>query len=162
MEKLLSIQKFKKNELKFRLELIFILCYTICEVDEMETTSIRLKQIMKERNLRQVDILRLAEPYCGEYNLKLTKSDMSQFVSGKVEPGQWKLAILGRALNVSEVWLMGYDVPMKREDPAPGKDAEREEFVRLFTALPPENRQRILDLMKALLSAREPSDVHQE
>jgi len=128
----------------------------------MESTAIRLKQIMQERNLRQVDIIRLAEPYCREYNLKLTKSDMSQFVSGKVEPGQWKLAILGRALNVSEVWLMGYDVPMEREEPAPTEEAERVEFVRLFSALGPENRQRILDLMKALLSSREPSDVHPE
>lgn len=156
----MSTQKFKLFEQKFRVELLFNICYTIFEVDKMESTANRLKQIMKERNLRQVDIIRLAEPYCSEYNLKLTKSDMSQFVSGKVEPGQWKLAILGRALNVSEVWLMGYDVPMKREDPAPAKDAEREEFVRLFSALEPENRQRILDLMKALLTSREQPDVH--
>lgn len=78
----------------------------------MENTSIRLKQIMNDRNLRQVDILHLAEPYCKTYNVKLNKSDLSQFISGKVEPGQWKLTILGKALNVSEAWLMGYDVPM--------------------------------------------------
>lgn len=118
----------------------------------MQNTATRLKQIMRDRNLRQVDIIRLAEPYCKEFNLKLTKSDMSQFVSGKVEPGQWKLTILGKALNVSEVWLMGYDVPMEREDPVPVQDAEQKELVKLFSALSPENRQRILDLMKALLS----------
>lgn len=126
----------------------------------MENTANRLKEIMKMRNLRQVDIIRLAEPYCKEFNLKLTKSDMSQFVSGKVEPGQWKLTILGKALNVSEVWLMGYDVPMEREEPAPTQNAEREEFAKLFTALSPENRQRILDLMKALLSDRESNAAH--
>lgn len=43
------------------------------------------------------------------------KSDISQYVSGKVEPGQDKLTILGLALNVSEAWLMGYDVPMARD-----------------------------------------------
>ena len=93
----------------------------------MENTALRLQQIMRERHLRQVDIIRMAEPFCKEYNLKLTKSDMSQFVSGKVEPGQWKLTILGKALNVSEVWLMGYDVPMEREQPAPvpGEEPER-------------------------------------
>lgn len=80
----------------------------------MCNTAIRLNEIMSERNLRQVDILRLAEPYCRKYNIKLNKSDLSQFVSGKVEPGQWKLTILGLALNVSEAWLMGYDVPKER------------------------------------------------
>jgi hypothetical protein len=77
---------------------------------------------MQERNLRQIDIIKLAEPLCKEYNLKLSKSDLSQFVSGKVEPGQWKLTILGKALGVSEAWLMGYDVPMERKA-EPGKAA---------------------------------------
>ncbi len=75
------------------------------------TTSQRLKEIMKEKNLKQVDILELAKPYCKKYNIKLNKNDLSQYVSGKVEPGQYKLTILGHALNVSEAWLMGYDVP---------------------------------------------------
>lgn len=75
------------------------------------TTSQRLKEIMKERGLKQVDILELAKPFCDKYNVKLNKNDLSQYVSGKVEPGQYKLSILGYALNVSEAWLMGYDVP---------------------------------------------------
>ena len=86
-----------------------------------ETTAMRLKQIMSERNLKQVDILKLCQPYCEKYNIKLGKSDLSQFINGKVEPGQWKLTILGLALNVSESWLMGFDVPMERvtNDPTP-------------------------------------------
>lgn len=72
-------------------------------------TSYRLKQIMSERNLKQVDILRLAEPYCKKYGAKLNKNDLSQYVSGKVEPGQTKLYILGLALGVNEAWLMGFD-----------------------------------------------------
>jgi hypothetical protein len=69
---------------------------------------------MSERNLKQVDILQKAQPYCKKYDVKLNKNDLSQYVSGKVEPGQHKLCILGLALNVSEAWLMGYDVPMER------------------------------------------------
>lgn len=74
-------------------------------------TSVRLKSIMQERNLKQVDILRMSEPYCRKYNVRLNKNDLSQYVSGKVEPGQSKLFILGKTLNVSEAWLMGFDVP---------------------------------------------------
>lgn len=77
-------------------------------------TAERLKQLISERNLKQVDILKLAEPYCKKYSIKLNKNDLSQYISGKVEPGQNKLYILGLALNVSEVWLMGYDVPMNK------------------------------------------------
>ena len=35
-----------------------------------ETTSDRLKQIMKERRLKQVDILNLSLPYCKKYGVK--------------------------------------------------------------------------------------------
>ena len=78
------------------------------------TTSERLKQLMSERNLKQVDILALTEPITREYGVRVSKSDLSQYVSGKTEPKQDKLTVLGKALNVSEAWLMGYDVPRSR------------------------------------------------
>lgn len=78
-------------------------------------TSDRLHQIMNERNLRQIDILNMTLPYCQKYGIKMNKSDISQYVSGKVEPNQDKLAILGMALSLNEAWLMGYDVPMERK-----------------------------------------------
>lgn len=85
---------------------------------KQENTSIRLKKLMQERNLRQVDILELTAPLCKKYDVKMNKSDISQYVSGKVEPSQDKLVILGMALNVSEAWLMGYDVPMNSKLPS--------------------------------------------
>lgn len=78
-----------------------------------ENTAIRLKRIMAERSLRQVDILNLTIPYCTQYSVKMNKSDISQYCS-KTEPNQSKLFVLGAALNVNEAWLMGYDVPMER------------------------------------------------
>lgn len=80
-----------------------------------ETTADRLRKIMSDRNLRQVDILDMAKPYCEKYNVKMNKSDISQYCSGKVEPHQEKLFVLGCALNVSEAWLMGFNVPMERK-----------------------------------------------
>lgn len=74
------------------------------------TTSSRLKEIMSERNLRQVDILEMVAPYSKKMDIRLAKNDLSQYVSGKVEPSQEKLTLLSLALNVSEPWLMGYDV----------------------------------------------------
>lgn len=79
-----------------------------------ESTAVRLKLIMEERNLRQVDILEKCKPFCEKWGVKLGRNDLSQYVNGKVEPGQEKLTILGLALNVSEAWLMGFDVPRER------------------------------------------------
>ena len=76
----------------------------------------RIRQVMDEQNLRQSDVLELARPLCKQYNTKLGKSALSQYVSGKVEPGQDKLYILSQIFNVSEAWLMGFDVPRERTD----------------------------------------------
>lgn len=81
-----------------------------------ENTATRLKSIMNERNLRQVDILEKCKPFCEQLGIKLGRNDLSQYISGKVEPRQDKLTVLGHALNVSEAWLMGYDVPVERSE----------------------------------------------
>lgn len=73
-------------------------------------TQERLKLIMEEKNLRQVDLLNKCMPYCKKYNVRLGRNDISQYVSGKAEPTQIRLSILAEALNVTETWLMGYDV----------------------------------------------------
>lgn len=102
------------------------------------STSERLKQIMKEKSLKQVDILEAAKPYCEKYGVKLTKSDLSQYVSGKVEPGQEKLTVLGLALNVSEAWLMGYDVNMERDGRPKTRGEKIGEIVRDAAQVDPE------------------------
>lgn len=73
----------------------------------MATTAERLRQLMAERDLKQADILRLAEAVAGPE--KLTKTDLSQYVSGKVRPGPGKLRLLAKALGVGEAWLLGYE-----------------------------------------------------
>lgn len=78
------------------------------------TVSERLNQIMAEKNLRQVDVLRLCRPLCLLRNVKLQKSDLSQYVNGKTVPREKKLSILAMALQVTEPWLLGYDVEKER------------------------------------------------
>ena len=119
----------------------------------VSSTSERLRQIMRDRNLKQTDILDLTKPYCEKYNVKLGKSDLSQFVNGKVVPGQWKLTILGLALGVSEAWLMGLDVPMERKT-APvlvEEDERSKEFNELFSQLSDEQKKAVLYVMKGFL-----------
>lgn len=118
------------------------------------TTSQRLKQIMEIRNLRQVDILHAAEPYCKRFDVKLNKNDLSQYVSGKSSPKQDKLTILGLALGVSEAWLMGYDVSMERSvtPTADTGDGRKQEYIALFELLSPEKQDIVINVIKGLLA----------
>jgi len=79
-------------------------------------TGQRLKAIMRERNLKQIDILNLAKVHSQLHGVKVTKQDLSQYIQEKVVPNQWKLAILAKALDVSDAWLMGFDVPMLKQE----------------------------------------------
>lgn len=45
---------------------------------------------------------------------KIPKSAISQYLSAKFEAKQDRIEALARALNVSEAWLTGFDVPMER------------------------------------------------
>lgn len=120
------------------------------------TTSQRLKQLMDVRNLRQVEILEAADPYCRKYGVRLGKNDLSQYVSGKVEPGQEKLTILGLALGVSEAWLMGYDVPMERNVTPTTEmgDGRTKEYIELFELLSAEQQSLVIHVIKGILSER--------
>lgn len=81
------------------------------------TTAARLQQVMNERNLKQVDVISLSKVHQKELGVKLGKSALSQYINGKSTPDQEKLVLLARTLGVSEAWLMGYDVPMTKEEP---------------------------------------------
>ncbi len=119
-----------------------------------ETTAIRLKKIMKERKLKQVDILNLSLPYCQRFDVKMNKSDISQYVSGKVEPSQEKLVVLGMALNVSEGWLMGLDVSPVRKDTF-REATEDSDLLFKISLLDQKDRETILDMIDLMLSRKE-------
>ena len=63
----------------------------------------RLRQSMKDKNLKQIDIMRAAE----EKGVKLGKSHVSQYVSGKTIPRDNILKVLAEILEVDAGWLKG-------------------------------------------------------
>ena len=76
----------------------------------MATSTERINQIMKEKRLRQIDVLNLAKPYQEKYNIKFSKSHLSQYVNGKSNPDNEKIFLLSKIFGVTEAWLLGYDV----------------------------------------------------
>ena len=74
-----------------------------------ESFSTRLNDAMALRELKQIDFVHAAE----KFNIKLGKSHMSQYVSGKTVPRADIAHFLAAYLRVNEDWLMGKDVPME-------------------------------------------------
>lgn len=67
----------------------------------METFADRLKDAMSKQGKKQVDLIRIAS----EYGVKLGKSHVSQYVSGKTVPRADTLHFLADVLQVDENWL---------------------------------------------------------
>lgn len=111
---------------------------------EKLSTSQRLKYYMQTTGIKQKDILDKAKPFCKKYNIKLNKNDLSQYVSGKVEPGNKKLTILAKALNVNPVWLMGYNVPMTAELKT---DSKSEILIEKINKLDEEQKDAIINII---------------
>lgn len=70
-----------------------------------DSFSDRLKCSMKAKNMKQVDLVNLAM----SNNIKLGKSHVSQYVSGKTIPRADILHFLASALEVTDDWLLNGD-----------------------------------------------------
>lgn len=76
-----------------------------------DSFAARLNKIMALRGMKQIDFVHEAE----RYDVKLGKSHMSQYVSGKTVPRSDIAHFLAAVLRVNEHWLMGEDVPMEHD-----------------------------------------------
>ncbi len=75
----------------------------------------RLNTLLKEKQIKQIDLVRMAE----KKEIKLGKSHISQYVSGKTVPRKEILGFLAQALEVDPDWLLGKDeTDMVKGDPA--------------------------------------------
>ena len=90
--------------------------------NKIETTSKRLQEAMRITKLKQADLSRLTG---------LSKGGISNYVLGRYEPKSDIINKLAIALNVSEMWLWGYDVPMERNEQQKKNDALVDIIVRL-------------------------------
>ena len=68
-----------------------------------ETFADRLKDALNRQGMKQVDVIRAAS----QAGVKLGKSHMSQYVSGKTIPREEILRFLAKTLQVTPEWLAG-------------------------------------------------------
>ena len=75
------------------------------KLERVAGTAERLREAMATAGVNQTD---LAE------STGLSNSSISRYLSGQMEPKPKAIALLARALNVTEMWLWGYHVPQER------------------------------------------------
>ena len=63
----------------------------------------------------------------------INKTTISYYINGKTVPRSSKLYLIAQALNVSEAWLLGYDVAIQRSDAQKKNDQLAKLIVRLRT-----------------------------
>lgn len=91
-------------------------------LNRVESTANRIRTAMNKANKKQVDIVR---------ETGIDKGALSSYLKGKYEPKQDVIYKLAKALDVSEMWLWGYDCPMERPTIQKKNDVKTDIAVRL-------------------------------
>jgi transcriptional regulator with XRE-family HTH domain len=109
-----------------------------------EPCATRIKKALSIRNMTQTELCARA---------KISKSTLSEYLSGKYEPKQDKVFILAQALGVDPVWLWGYDVPMETQIEISPDKMELTEGERMmlgvFRLIPEEQQRAFLEMGRA-------------
>jgi transcriptional regulator with XRE-family HTH domain len=113
----------------------------------------RLHTAMKLKGIRAVDLVE---------QTGVPKGAISYYLAGRSQPKADRLHVLAKALDVSEAWLLGYDVPMartaeqKKNDDLVAviaklrKDPDFFEVVSILASLKPAEYASIKQILSAL------------
>lgn len=117
---------------------------------KVSTISERLQFAMDKRKIKQIDLARLAD---------VNQGALSRYLKGSYEPKSATIYKLALALDVSDMWLEGYDVPMKRSQKQKEIDFKNNLYKKIaqdmdllktisqYYNLPEENQKTIRDLV---------------
>ena len=72
----------------------------------VDTFANRLKKIMDLNNIKAIEL---------SEKTGISKSQISHWISGTYKAKQDSLTLLAEFFDVDEIWLMGFDVPMRSE-----------------------------------------------
>ena len=99
--------------------------------ERIDTAANRIKIAMEKEGKRQIDL-------CKETGID--KGSLSHYLKGRYEPKQDVIYKMAKALNVSEMWLWGYDVPMER----PPEQKKMDELSRFIHKIRKDNELFLL------------------
>lgn len=115
--------------------------------EPIESCATRIRKALLIRNMKQSELCQ---------KTKIASSAMSEYLSGKYEPKQDKIYLMSEALNVDPVWLMGFDVPMDKDNkkisPNEPELTEGEKvMLELFRQIPVDQQPVVLAMIRAAL-----------
>lgn len=115
--------------------------------EPIESCAMRIRKALSIRNMTQSELCR---------RTKIATSAMSEYIKGLYDPKQDKIYIMAQALNVDPVWLMGFDVPMEKEDKKisphePTLTEGEKVMLELFRQIPEDQQPVVLAMIRAAL-----------
>ena len=92
------------------------------KLEKVTSTADRIKEAMESRGIKQIELANTTG---------MSHSTISRYLSGKMEPKQPAISRLAQALDVTEMWLWGYDVSQER----PPEQKKNDELSRVIARL---------------------------
>ena len=110
----------------------------------------RIKSLRKQKGLTQKELAKLSS---------ISEISIRKYESGDRQPKQKAIYHLAKALDVNEGWLMGFDVPMNREEDAflAKQSEELTSFIRYLEAI-----KYLIRFEKDLRDDKKPNDGDNE
>ena len=105
------------------------------EWSKVATTAERLREALDNAKLKAADLSRMTD---------ISKGSIHHYLVGTYEPKSTAINKMAVALNVSESWLWGYDVPMERTS----VQKKNDQLVKLVTSM--RKDERFADAVKML------------
>lgn len=82
----------------------------------------------------------------------MSKQAISTYATGLRSPKLPATRLIAETLNVDDMWIMGYDVPIERKKPVTKND---ELVSKLFEQLTDENKEKVLELARMYIANQE-------
>ncbi len=119
-------------------------------MEKTESCGKRIEKALTMRNMKQSELCKLAN---------VPKSSLSLYLKGAYEPKQDKIFKMANVLNVSESWLMGYDVPINNEESTSNTQIELTDcekvMLELFRQIPEGQQQMLIRVVRGALGTKE-------
>ena len=115
---------------------------------KIESCGKRIQQALTIRNMKQSELSKLAN---------VPKSSLSLYIKGVYEPKQDKIYAMAKVLNVSDTWLMGYDVPNERNNALPSMELTESEkaMLEIFRQIPDKQQKILMQMLRDGLKTKE-------
>ena len=115
------------------------------------TFAERLEELKQIRGLTNSDLARIC---------KIDKSNITRYCQGKYKAKQDVIYKMAQNLGIDEAWLMGYDVPMYKENQLVGGklDDNSMQLLEAFKSLSKEQQRMIIAQLQGLTQFQKDQD----